>query len=489
MTKLVWLQRELRTQDHPALSAALDQAQRHNTSVIVAYFHDPEHTLGRANSVWLAHALSDLQHTLQQKGGALWLIEGAFTSQLDVLIRQYAITEVFYTYQPGEPFAQLQQQAQRVCQQTQTALTPFETENILPYARLLNQTQQPYKVFTPFFKALQARLHEIEPLPTPPTTHFAQCLSAPKAFQTLPSTLKTLMEAPWAQSLIQAWSVGEDAAWAQWHRFQTHRIEHYNEQRDFPNIEGTSRLSPALHFGHLHPRALLQQQRAHTDFTALSNAQQTWFSQLAWREFARSILWHFPQSQTTPFQPKFQGFYQRLSQQSEAAHQHYQAWCHGQTGVPIIDAGMRQLWHTGWMHNRVRMITASWLTKNADIHWLDGAAWFADTLFDADPANNTMGWQWVAGSGVDASPYYRLFNPLRQSERFDPQGDYIAQWVPELASLPPKQRLWPHPDTPKRQDLFATAKAPDYPAPKIDLKASRQRHLEKVEQLKQRGRS
>ncbi|MDR9498795.1 MAG: deoxyribodipyrimidine photo-lyase [Hydrogenovibrio sp.] len=484
MTTLVWLQRELRTQHHPALASALARARRNRSKVIVAYFHDPAQTIGSANNAWLAQALPQLQQDLRERGGDLWLIEGDFATQLQNLIEQHAIQELFYTYQPGSPFDAMQRQAESVCRRTRTALTPFETENWLPYARLHNQSHKPYKVYTPFFKSLQSRFDELEPLDSPAPEDFAFCLPAPKGLDQRPGSLEAILAQPWAQNILRHWQVGEIAAWQQWQAFQQQGLPHYSDQRDFPAIHGTSGLSAALHFGHLHSRALLfalleSQKKQGTNKTQQNASQQVWMSQLAWREFARSILWHFPESEHRAFQPKFEDFYPRLETLSDADHKNYQAWCQGQTGVPLIDAGMRQLWQTGWMHNRVRMVAASWLTKNAHIHWLDGAAWFADTLVDADPANNTMGWQWVAGSGVDASPYYRLFNPIRQSERFDPQGDYIARWVPELANLPSKQRLVPHADQP---DLLQTAL--DYPPPRMDLVASRQQHLHRVEQLK-----
>ncbi|KUJ72482.1 deoxyribodipyrimidine photo-lyase [Thiomicrospira sp. WB1] len=484
MTTLVWLQRELRTRHHPALAAALDRARRHNSRVIVAYFHDPEQTIGAANNAWLAQALPRLQADLQNLGADLWMLEGPFQSQLNQLIERHAINDVFYTFQPGTPFCHLQRQAEAVCRRTHTALTPFETENWLPYARLTNQSGKPYKVYTPFFKSLQGRFDELEPVPSPDPSAFKHCLPAPEAARALPESLQQLLTHPWALKILKHWDIGETAAWQQWQRFRAQTLSDYKDQRDFPALDGTSRLSAALHFGHLHPRALLFDLIADQAVNTLPSSSHTWMSQLAWREFARSILWHFPQSEHHAFQPKFERFYPPWDSLSEADRENYQAWCQGKTGVPIIDAGMRQLWETGWMHNRVRMLTASWLTKNAHIHWLDGAAWFADTLVDADPANNTMGWQWVAGSGVDASPYYRLFNPVRQSERFDAEGEYIARWVPELAALPGPQRRLPM-DT--KPDLLS-GEVP-YPPSRIDLTRSREQHLARVEQMKQRPQS
>lgn len=473
MKTLVWLQRELRIQHHPALEAALAKSD----DVIVAYFHDPKQTIGAANTAWLSKSLQQLQQDFNTRNGRLWCLEGDFETQLDQLIQTYDIQQVFYTFQLGHPFKAMQQQALNVCQRLKIHLRAFQTENWLPYDQLLNQSGKPYKVFTPFYNTLSQKLTELAPFPAPVETleKTAQTVCQCNYDQQIPSGLAKLLARPWAQKVMRHWQVGEQQAWLKLETFITETLSNYEQGRDFPAIEGTSQLSPHLQFGEIHSRAIVVELLTlETESNLRNQAIRVWLRQLAWREFSRAILWHFPETESHPFQARFENFYHPLSNNSPAQLKIYQAWCKGRTGVPIIDAGMKQLWETGWMHNRVRMLVASWLTKNADIDWLAGARWFNDTLVDADPANNTLGWQWVAGCGVDAAPYYRLFNPVRQSEKFDSDGNYLRQWLPELKTYTNKQIHAPW--------QFATDKKCFRPI--IDLTESRQRHLEKVAELK-----
>lgn len=474
MNTLVWLQRELRIQHHPALEAALEESDK----VIVAYFHDPEHCIGAANNAWLAHSLMALSKQFSALDGSLWLIEGAFKENLETLIQEYDIDRILYTYQLGNPFQTLQHLALEVCQNLQIKLQPFETENLMPFGALLNQAHQPYKVFTPFYKKLQTYFPQLEAF-SPPLKDLSKTalIALPQQYANLPQHLKHLAEKPWAERMMQYWQPGENAAWLKLDKFVHNHIADYPTARDLPNQQGTSQLSPHLHFGEIHSRAILFELLPLIEASPKNTkAISAWIRQLGWREFARYILWHFPETQTQPFQAKFIGFFSSAQQQGSKALQNYQAWCAGETGIPIIDAGMRQLWQTGWMHNRVRMLVASWLTKNAGIDWQDGLTWFNHTLVDADPANNIMGWQWVAGCGVDAAPYYRLFNPIRQSEKFDAQGHYLRQWLPEIRGLSMTEIHAPF--------EHSVNEKCHYPLPTIDLKNSRQRHLQKVAELK-----
>ncbi|QBZ84195.1 Deoxyribodipyrimidine photo-lyase [Hydrogenovibrio crunogenus] len=473
MKTLVWLQRELRIQHHPALEAALAESD----DIIVAYFHDPEQTIGDANTAWLANSLQQLQQDFKAHDGRLWCLEGNFEQQLDHMIQTYQIEQVFYTFQLGHPFKTMQQQALNVCQRYQVALRAFDTENWLPYDQLLNQSGRPYKVFTPFYNTLSQKLSELLPFSHAINSleKTARTICQSGQDQTLPQSLTHLSTRPWARKVMQHWQTGERQAWEKFERFLNEGLAHYEQNRDFPAVEGTSQLSPHLHFGEIHSRAIVfELLTLETEPGIANQAIHVWLRQLAWREFARSILWHFPHTETHPFQAKFETFFRPLSEADPEQVKNYQAWCAGHTGVPIIDAGMKQLWETGWMHNRVRMLVASWLTKNADIDWRAGAHWFNNTLVDADPANNTLGWQWVAGCGVDAAPYYRLFNPVRQSEKFDAEGHYLRQWLPELTPYSSKQIHAPWQTTPNEKRV----------RPIIDLTESRQRHLEKVATLK-----
>lgn len=484
MRTLVWLQRELRVANHPALEFAMNI----KGEVIVAYFHDPRQTIGEANSVWLAHSLKQLQEDFKQLNGQLWLIEGDFSQQLQKLIVEQQIDQVFYSVQVGEPFWTMQHQALTVCQQTNTKLRPFESENWFPYNDILTLGRTSYKMFTPFYKSLMSKINLIETFDQEiQDLTKTRLLAIPAKHTNLPQSLATLIKQPWAKKIISHWEIGESAAWYKATQFIDQQMDEYQQARDYPFMNATSLLSPHLHFGEIHSRALLiwlMQIQQNGGFRA---DIESWTRQLGWREFARYILWHYPQTLQEPFQERFKGFYVRLPKESDQSNKNhatlYKAWIEGQTGIPIIDAGMRQLWQTGWMHNRIRMLVASWLTKNADISWQEGLSWFDQTLLDADPANNIMGWQWVAGCGVDAAPYYRLFNPVRQSEKFDREGDYIRQWVPELKKMPSKMIHAPT-DFGDQTQLYQIKLGEDYPLSLINLTESRDKHIEKVNQLK-----
>jgi deoxyribodipyrimidine photo-lyase len=276
-------------------------------------------------------------------------------------------------------------------------------------------------------------------------------------------SLKLLPSLGWDQGFWEKWQPGEAGAQEALEVFIDGALRGYRSDRDRPDRTGTSLLSPHLHFGEVAPwRIVAELEKARNAVNAAD--MDAYIRELGWREFAYHLLHHFPETTTRNLNPRFAHF-EWAKEDTNALH----AWQRGQTGVPIVDAGLRELWATGYMHNRVRMIVGSWLTKHMRQHWLQGARWFWDTLVDADLANNTLGWQWVAGTGADASPYFRVFNPVTQALKFDPDAAYITRWVPELAALPVAARFapWMHADLARRL-------APDYPrAPMIDLAAGR----------------
>jgi len=273
-----------------------------------------------------------------------------------------------------------------------------------------NGSGDPYQVFTAYARAWRERGWP-EPAPTPRDPDLEPADSHPRALEMLE---KALADAPFDLP-----AAGEDAAWRRWHEFRRDGMVDYPTERDRPDHDGTSRLSPYLHLGVLHPRSLL----------AEIDTGSTYAGELAWREFYADVLWHSPASAWADLRPALSAMAYDDPEDAIAA------WRTGTTGYPIVDAGMRQLLHTGWMHNRVRMITASFLTKDLHVWWPVGAGHFLDLLIDGDVASNNHGWQWVAGTGTDASPYFRVFNPITQGLKFDPQGDYVRRWVPELDHL------------------------------------------------------
>jgi deoxyribodipyrimidine photo-lyase len=280
----------------------------------------------------------------------------------------------------------------------------------------------------------------------------------------------------WANGFTAHWNLGEEGATRRLHRFINHGLKGYSRGRDHPAIDGTSRLSPYLHFGEISPHQVwdaVQKPRSRS-----RQAVDRYCTELGWREFSHHLLFHFPHTPEQPLRKDFKAFpwiYDRRA---------LWAWQRGRTGFPIVDAGMRQLWRIGWMHNRVRMIVASFLVKDLLIPWVQGAMWFWDTLVDADLGNNTLGWQWVAGCGADAAPYFRIFNPVSQGERFDPEGDYVREWVPELAKLPKK---WIHRPAEAPPEVLAKANVEigmNYPKPLVDHAEARQRALKAFEKVK-----
>lgn len=475
MTTLVWIQREFRLNYLPALQQALDDSER----VIVAYFHDEKSVIGEANSVWLAQSLQTLQAQYQSQDGDFWIVAGDFKTELDALIRKYEVSKIHYTYQVGLSFRQQQQSALSVCQKHEIVLTPFFSEDLLLPEEILNQQNKPYLVFTPFYKRLMAQQALIAPLEhTRQNLAKTSIIPVPKIFQRLPCDLRSLVSESWAVSLMSNQQVGEIHAWTQLENFIDSDLHDYALNRDFPALSATSRLSPYIHFGQIPINALYFRLLSEMELGASSTAAaQVWIRQLIWHVFARYLLYWFPETEQQPFQKKYQ-FMEWSDDEGRL-----KAWQAGKTGIPMIDAGMRELWQTGIMHNRVRMLVASFLTKNLNQHWLHGKAWFEETLLDADPANNTMGWQWVAGCGVDASPYYRLFNPVVQSKKFDTQGEYIKYWLPELKTLSAKaiHEPWLYAEECRLNNITL---GEDYPLPIVDLKLSREEHLQRVNTLK-----
>lgn len=475
MVSLVWLQRELRVEHLPALQSALASSEK----VIVAYFHDADQTIGQANQAWLIASLQALQKNFAKRNGAIWFIEGCFSTELNQLIEQQQIEKVFYSFQVGQVFTQMQNQAYEVCQKQQVELLPMFSESWFEPEQVLNQQSKPYKVFTPFYKSILTKLSLLEPLyETTEDLSKTSLIEVPAKHQIENACLNQLADTAWAKKVMSHWQPGENQAWQMVDEFINEYISDYQEDRDFPSLDATSHLSMALHFGEINSRALYFYLLSQIEAGELSSEQvNPWLRQLVWREFAHYLLYWFPQTESKPFQTRYENIEWDESQQA------LEQWQQGQTGIPIIDAGMQELWQTGYMHNRVRMLVASLLTKNLNQHWLHGVAWFEDCLVDADPANNIMGWQWVAGCGVDASPYYRLFNPVTQSIKFDKEGEYIKRWLPQLKALPSKliHEPWKHPEYCSQ---FGVRLGKDYPLPIVDLEKSRAQHLNRVAEIK-----
>jgi deoxyribodipyrimidine photo-lyase len=466
---LVWFRRDLRLHDNPALTAAL----RAGHAVLPVYVHAPAEQApwvpGAASDWWLHHALTALDASLAARGSRLLLRAGASAAALDRLVVETGAEAVYWNrlYEPAaiarDTEVKKALRSRGVHAESHNGALLIEPWDV--------QTQQgdPYRVFTPFWRSAQARLGAASPVPAPAR------LPAPSALSTLPSLvladLELLPRLPWADGFRDVWQPGEAGALLRLQAFCGQALDGYQQQRDRPDHDGTSRLSPHLHFGELSPRQALAAVEAAAATGGVASDAEVYRRELGWREFSHHLLYHYPHTDRQPLNPRFDAFPWRQDAAGLAA------WRRGRTGIPIVDAGMRQLWHTGWMHNRVRMIVASVLTKNLGLHWHHGADWFWDTLVDASLANNTQGWQWSAGSGADAAPYFRIFNPVTQGERFDPDGDYVTRWVPELAGVPARWRQQPWTAPAAELDRAGLARDSVYRRPLIDLRATRERAL------------
>ncbi len=461
---------DLRLSDHIALSAAV----KSGNPIIPCYIldeHSPgEWTMGGASRWWLHHSLSSLQASLTAKGGDLILRRGQLQEQLLKLVNQVNASAVYWTRMYEPHFADIEQQlnqlltAQGVTAKRFPGYLLFEPEDIR------TNSDGPFKVFTPFWRACLKQSPVKKPLTVPRQINFYK---NPVTTEALTDWHLLPTKPDWAHGIRDSWQPGEKNAKKLLKTFLQQGLPGYQKKRDQPALPNTSRLSPHLHFGEISPRQVWYTIQIELALTG-EHQQDTecFLREIGWREFSYHLLQHWPTLPSIPFRPQFAHFPWRKDQRA------LRAWQQGQTGFPLVDAGMRELWHTGWMHNRVRMVVASFLVKNLLIHWHDGETWFWDTLVDADLANNAASWQWVAGSGADAAPYFRIFNPVTQSEKFDPDGTYIKKWVPELKNLSGKylHRPWEASDSLLQGAGITLGR--DYPKPIADLKVTRQRALD-----------
>ncbi len=460
-TIIVWFRQDLRVNDNPALHAAVSQADR----IIPLYIHDDNTPWrpGAASRWWLHHSLTALADNLKQLGSRFIIRSGDTAEVLQQLIHDTGADAVDCNrlYEPA--LLKRDKQLHRRLNDNNITFNVYQGNLLREPDTVLNQSGLPYKVFTPFYKSY---LREGWDRYTYNTPKQLPAVSTRIKSESIAS-LKLLPAVPWDSSFYNYWQPGEAGAWKRLRHFIRNDLDNYHQARDVPSLQGTSCLSPHLHFGEISVRTIL----AELDRQDVRKPGEGFIRELIWRDFAHSVLFHFPHTTDKPFDERFNNFKWKQSKKL------LQAWQQGQTGFPIVDAGMRELWHTGRMHNRVRMIVASFLTKNGMQHWMKGAEWFWDTLVDADLAANSMNWQWVAGCGVDAAPYFRIFNPVTQSQRFDKQGLYIRQWVPELAKLPNKyiHEPWKAPDDDQQKAECIIGK--DYPEPILDLKTTREAAL------------
>ncbi len=471
---IVWLRRDLRLHDNPALHWATTQPN----PVLVVYIHNvtPDWPAGGASKWWLHHSLAGFTGSLKAVGAKLLLLNGSPADLIQSLAKKTRASAVVWNRR-YEPAAIATDAAIKATLKEKGIAAHSFTGNVCfePWA-VVKSDNTPYRVFSAWWRAAQATKAVAE---VAAVKHINDWTGKRPAATKL-SALALLPKLNWADDFNQHWTPGEQSARQTLQRALDERLADYNDARDVPSISGTSKLSAHLAFGEISPRAIVAAARAHRHWKKAASREnlQGFVRQIGWHDFANHLLFHFPHTPTEPLDVRFEKF-PWLNEPEMLAK-----WQRGQTGIPLVDAGMRELWQTGWMHNRVRMVAGSLLIKNLGIHWLEGAKWFWDTLVDADLANNTMGWQWVAGSGADAAPYFRVFSPQRQGARFDPDGAYVRHWVPELANLPDKyiHSPWEAPDSVLQQANIELGT--DYPEPVVDLSASRKAALERFALIK-----
>ena len=451
MTSIVWLRDDLRVADNPALTAAIDRGE----PIIVVFILDEVskgiRPLGGATKWWLHHSLVALSDKVARLGGQLILRRGAASDIMRNLIRETNASAMFWNRRYGKPERDIDAGIKEYARASGLEVSSFQANLLYEPWTVRTGTGGPYTVFTPFWKS---RLNS----PTPPRLPIA-APSSIVAPVTQPNSdhldeWELLPAAPnWAIGFSHRWTVGENGAHVALERFLNDRLDRYAKGRDFPAEHSTSELSPHLRWGEISPFHIwhaTEEKRRGASASTQQNAAK-FLAELGWREFSYHLLYHWPELATVNFDARFDHF-----PWGAAVPEVLEAWQQGRTGIPMVDAGMRELWQTGYMHNRVRMVAASFLIKNLLIDWRVGEAWFWDTLVDADPASNAASWQWVAGSGADAAPYFRVFNPMLQAEKFDPQHEYLHRYLGDY-------------------ELGAIA---GYPEPIVDLPTTRTRALE-----------
>ncbi len=455
-TAIVWFRRDLRLEDNPALHAAW----RAHARIVCVYLHAPYEEApwqpGAASNWWLHHSLQALDADLRRRGACLFVARGPTAAALERLIAASGARAVYWNTLHEPALMARDAALRRVLRARAIEVHNFNANLLAEPSDLQSGQGGPYRVFTPFWRRLRANLQPRPPLPAPRRI-VAPALPGNVALR----DLGLLPSVRWDRGFAAVWQPGEAGAHAALQRFRDRALGDYRVDRDRPDRDGTSALSPHLHFGEIGPRQIVWRLLSDVrDDVHERNTVEAYLRELGWREFSHHLLHHFPHLPERNLDRRFDGF--AWANEDALA---LRRWQLGETGIPIVDAGMRQLWASGWMHNRVRMLVASFLTKNLRQHWRHGARWFWDTLVDADLANNSQGWQWTAGCGVDAAPYFRIFNPVTQGERFDPAGAYVRRWVPELAKVPAAaiHRPWE----------FAGAHRLAYPAPMVDLRATR----------------
>lgn len=409
MTKrtLVWFRRDLRLHDHPALAQA-----GHDGGVLALFTLSPEMRKLEASCWWLEESLKELKSMLHEKGITLLVTDEDPTTCIPKLVDEHNCDQVLWNDSYATEERKVEIAVKKVLEDKSITYQTLDGDLLFPHHELTKDNGEPYSIFTPFYKRSQQETVK-RPVAMPEEWQGIRA----KTLKTI-EELELLPDHPWTKKFAKHWIPGEKAGIKNFQQFAKEEIEDYKKMRDFPDAQATSEISPYLTWGNLSVRAVYYAAKRE------KNAEP-YLRQLVWREFAKRQLLEHPTLETKALRSEFDKFPWKASKAD------FEKWKRGETGYPLVDAGMKQLWETGWMHNRVRMVAASFLTKHLLLPWQWGAEWFKETLVDYDEANNGMGWQWVAGTGIDAAPYFRIFNPTTQLEKFDKNAEYVHHWKAE----------------------------------------------------------
>lgn len=471
---VVWFRQDLRLSDHPALHWAIERGGPVVPVYIESFDEEGRWAPGGAGRWWLHQSLLALAADLESVGSRLIVLRGDALGVLRELVKETGAEAVVWHRRYEPAVIDRDKAVKKGLKGDGVEAESLNGSLLFEPWEVETGEGKPYQVYSPFSRNCLERDEPDAPLERPGR------LKAPKVW---PDSLRLealnlLPKIRWYEEMAEVWTPGEEGAQARLDGFVGQSSVDYAGERDRPDHEGTSRLSPHLHWGEISPRQVYHGVLEGLPKGATRKDVMKFIKEVVWREFGYHLLYHFPHTPEEPLREKYAAFPWRTSKKD------LEAWQRGRTGIPIVDAGMRQLWATGWMHNRVRMIVASLLVKQLLISWEEGAEWFWDTLVDADLASNTLGWQWAGGCGADAAPYFRVFNPVLQGEKFDPDGVYTKRWVPELAEMPAKWLFKPW-DAPESvlEEAGVTLGA-SYPEPIVDLKDGRERALKAFEKVK-----
>lgn len=470
---IVWFRRDLRLADHAALDAAIAQGN----AVVPIFIWSPEEegdwAPGAASRVWIHETLRVLDKDLRKRGSRLVVRRGSSLKVLQQIQSELNVAGVFFGRRYEPVVKERDEELRSEMERDGVHVEVVNTSLLFEPGSVLNGSGKPYKVFSAFWR--QCQKGAVPAKPIPPPKNLKSPTTWPKSMKL--DDLNLVPDHQWVAQILESWTAGESGAAQLLNEFLTQNIDDYSVQRDFPGNTGTSRLSAYLAVGAISPRQIWHSVVARCGGREPTDQVDQFLRQLGWREFAYSLLHHFPHTVDQPLRSSFNDMPWRKNAKDIAA------WKRGQTGYPMVDAAMRELWKTGWMHNRSRMIVASFLVKHILVDWREGARWFWDTLIDADLANNTLGWQWVAGCGADAAPYFRIFNPTLQGRKFDKEGSYIGRWVPELEHLPARHVHAPEQVSSDDLQSFDVILGETYPRPIVEHTDARDRALAALEEI------